>query len=188
MPASYPADISKYSFSSKDKLFFDTNIWLFTHGINRPNDPKEKAYSNALSQIIKAKSRIYTDVLVVSEFVNTCAKREFSIRNQGGGKLSFKRFRNSERFKSISSDVTRESGKILKLCDRLESGFRTLNMQQVLDDYEEGRIDFNDLVISDICKRNKLILVTDDGDFRNEGIPILTANRKMLNGRGKKLN
>lgn len=168
-------------------MFFDTNIWLFTHGINRPKDPKEKAYSNALSKIIKAKSRIYTDVLVVSEFVNTCAKREFSIRNQSGN-LSFKRFRKSGRFKSISSDVARESGKILKLCDRMESGFRTLNIQQILDGYEEGRIDFNDLVILDICKRNKLILVTDDGDFRNERIPILTANRKMLNGRGKKLN
>jgi predicted nucleic acid-binding protein len=47
--------------------------------------------------------------------------------------------------------------------------------------FEAGKQDFNDLLIGEICRRNKLTLVTDDEDFSSQGIPILTANALLAN-------
>lgn len=43
-----------------------------------------------------------------------------------------------------------------------------------------GISDFNDQVLTTLCKRSGLKLVTDDGDFKGRGIPIITANQKLL--------
>lgn len=40
--------------------------------------------------------------------------------------------------------------------------------------------DFNDVYYATLCRREKLVLVTDDGDFAVPGITILTANKSLL--------
>jgi len=42
-------------------------------------------------------------------------------------------------------------------------------------------LDFNDKGILKICQENKFVLLTDDGDYKNSDIDILTCNKQILN-------
>ncbi len=57
---------------------------------------------------------------------------------------------------------------------------RTKKIDDLLNDYATGSYDFNDQMITDLCKRKGLKLITNDGDFKGQGIPILTANNRLL--------
>ena len=63
----------------------------------------------------------------------------------------------------------------------MESGFEKLKIDTLLDAYSTGDSDFNDQVIAELCKVKGLTLITHDGDFKGQGISILTANRYLLN-------
>ena len=176
-----PIEVSNYNFKSADRLFFDTNIWIFLFGQNKPGELKSKIYSWTLNRILKAESRIYIDVLVVSEFINTYARRQFKLTKRKY--KNFKKFRQSEQFKPVASEIADVTKRILRHCKRIGSGFDTLAINALIDEYAKGESDFNDQIIAAICKRERLTLITDDGDFSGQGIQVLTANRKMLRRR-----
>jgi hypothetical protein len=39
--------------------------------------------------------------------------------------------------------------------------------------------DFSDLILIGFCRKEKLCLMTDDADYRNSNLDIITANKKM---------
>ena len=47
-------------------------------------------------------------------------------------------------------------------------------------DFSSGNVDFNDAILIDICKKRNLKLMTNDGDFQNGGIKVLTTNPRLL--------
>jgi len=55
-----------------------------------------------------------------------------------------------------------------------------LDLNQSLIDFQTGGIDFNDALLVDICKKRNLKLMTNDSDFQDVGIEILTTNPKLL--------
>ena len=117
-------EISKYVFQADDELLLDTNVWFFVHGPHRPGDPRAAAYSGALAKIVAAKSRVYVDVLIISEFVNRYARLKHQIlKGQSGVSSDFKKFRQSSIFKTIARDIAADVRKILANCTRVESGF-----------------------------------------------------------------
>ena len=71
-------DITTYKFTAKDRLFLDTNIWLYNYcescSVSPSYRPEVDSYSQALQDIHEKKSRIHIDVLVVSEFINRYAR------------------------------------------------------------------------------------------------------------------
>ena len=93
---------------------------------------------------------------------------------------SFKSFRNSQDFELIAQGIAAAVKQIMKHCSRVESCFTTLDMGDLLTDYDTGNFDFNDQVITEICKNNKFTLITNDSDFKTQEIPILTANQSLL--------
>lgn len=171
-------EITHYDFKSSDELLFDTNIWLFVYGPQRPGDSRAAAYSNALAKILAAQSRIYIDVLIVSEFINTYARLKWKV--VAPSSTDFKQFRKSGDFRPIAQDIAADARRVLKHCTRLESGFDSLAIDALLDDYAVGESDFNDQVLATLCKNKGLKLVTDDGDFKGYGVPVVTANRRLL--------
>ena len=170
-------EITSYAFKSTDKLLLDTNVWFFVYGPSKPNDKRVTVYSRALDKMLKAKSRVYIDVLIVSEFVNRYARMTQNILQD---KRRFKAFRQSEAFKGVAQDIADRVKRILRHCTRVESGFSTVDIDAVIDEYGMGNSDFNDDMLMNLCKRKGLKLVTDDGDFRSREIAILTANRRLL--------
>jgi len=172
-------DIRSYVFEPTDELLLDANIWLFVYGPGYdPDNRRVKVYSRALSKMLKAKSRIYIDVLIVSEFINRYARMKQHILNPGV--KNFKRFRQSAAFKPIAQDVAADARRILQHCIRVESGFEALDINALIAEYGKGDSDFNDQVLADLCRSKDLMLVTDDSDFKDYGLPVVTANRHLL--------
>ena len=191
--------VNQYNFNSKDRLFLDANIWLYLYCPQGSREYWVRTYSNVFDRILDAESLIYIDVLVVSEFVNTFARQEFDLAKQAlelakqEGTLteqelelakshlcSFKSFRNSPDFELIAQGITAAVKQIMKHCSQVESCFTTLNMDDLLTNYDTGNFDFNDQVITEICKSNEFTLITNDGDFKTQEISILTANQFLL--------
>lgn len=140
--------VRSYTFSHRDKLFLDANVWLYLFGPRQPRNYWNQIYSQVFNHILNTNSQIYIDVLVVSEFINAYARIKQRL--------------------------------VMGYCSKIESGFTTLSMNKLLADYISGDFDFNDQVITEICKNNGFTLITNDGDFRTQEIPILTANPSLL--------
>ena len=167
-------EVRHYNFTPQDKLFLDANIWLYLYGPQKPGNRWVRIYSAVFSSILNAKSRIYIDVLVVSEFINTYARLKWKL--VAPHIKSFKVFRNGSYFKPVASDIAADAKRVIDHCSRIESGFATLAIDDLLTDYAAGNSDFNDQMITELCKCNGLTLITNDRDFRSQEIPILTAN------------
>ncbi|MFZ5922436.1 MAG: PIN domain-containing protein [Chloroflexota bacterium] len=176
-------DITVYQFAETDNLFFDANIWLTLYGPQgAPNDPRSQVYSNALAEAVRAKSQIWVDVLVVSEFVNRFARIEYDIRFPNKSRRpDFKQFRNSPDFHPISQAIAAAVRNILKFAARIESGFSVIDINNLLLEFEATPNDFNDQILAGLCKNNSLVLVTHDSDFKGKGVDILTANPRIIN-------
>lgn len=175
-----PRDVEGYEFTSNDQLFLGTNIWLMIlcpQMHTQFSRPREHVYTSAWGRILASKGRVYTNILVISEFINTYARIQWK---RDTGDTKFKQFRNSEKFKPIARDIAKEAGKILCNCIRIGDSFTRLDTDALLGEFSQGKADFNDQVIREICKERNLKLVTDDGDFVGQGIPVLTANKKLL--------
>ena len=191
--------VGQHNFTSKDKLFLDANIWLYLYCPQGSRGSWVDIYSDVLDRILDAESRIYIDVLVVSEFINRFARQEWGLAKQGlelakqDGELteeewglaeshlsSFKNFRNSPDFELIAQGIAAAVKQIMKHCSRVESCFTTLEMDDLITNYDTGNFDFNDQVITEICKSNGFTLITNDSDFKTQEIPVLTANRNLL--------
>jgi predicted nucleic acid-binding protein len=174
-------DIAAYQFTETDKLFFDANVWLDIYGPQgAPNNFRTRIYSTALAKAIQAQCCIFTDVLVISEFINRFARIEHQILYTGRAPQDFKSFRNSPGFQPIASAITAAVRNILKFAARLESGFSTIDINAVLTEFDVRPSDFNDQIIVGLCLTNQLQLVTHDSDFKGRGVDILTANRKII--------
>lgn len=173
--------LTSYNFKPDDKLLLDANIWLFIYGPRSPGDTKVEVYSDAFNKILTAQCRIYIDVLIVSEFINTYARLKWNLwKKDSGSPIEFKQFRKSERFKSIAQDIAADVKRILKHCLRMDNGFGSLAIDALINDYASGNFDFNDQILANLCKNNGLKLVTDDSDFKNHEIFIITANKWLL--------
>lgn len=171
------SNVANYDFTADDELFLDTNIWLFIHGSQKPSDEKTSIYSTAFRRILEAKSRIYIDILIVSEYINVYVRQRARLVSN----VQFKTFRNTPEFKPIAQDAAKNSKLMLDSCLHIENRFRELDINTMVNEYAGGRYDFNDLVIEGLCKNRGLKLITDDGDFKDRGISVLTANKNLLN-------
>lgn len=182
MMMSKATDIKNYSFSAQDDLFFDTNIWILLYGPQgNPSDPFTHAYSRALARAIQARSRIWVDVLIISEFINRFARIEYDIQYPNKSQRpNFKQFRNNQIFRPIAQAIVGAVQNILKFSARLESGFSTVDISTLLSEFETTPSDFNDQILLRLCAANRLQLVTHDFDFKGKGLHILTANPRIL--------
>lgn len=170
--------VVSYKFNPADKLLLDTNIWLLVYGPQKPGDNRVAVYSQALSKILAAQSPIYIDVLIVSEFINAYARLKWKLSPTPPS--DFKQFRKSGDFKPVAQDIAADVKRVLQHCTRIENGFDSLAIDALIDEYAVGDSDFNDQILATLCKKEGLKLVTDDGDFKNQGVAVITANRKLL--------
>jgi predicted nucleic acid-binding protein len=170
-------EITRYDFKSSDALLLDANIWLFVYGPQKPRDSRVAVYSKALERILVARSRVYIDALIVSEFINAYARLEWRLLAPA---IEFKKFRKSKEFKPVAEAIAADVKRVLRHCTRVENGFESLAVDALLDEYAAGDSDFNDQILTTLCNKKSLTMVTDDGDFKGRGIPVVTANKQLL--------
>ncbi|MGC1375574.1 MAG: hypothetical protein WA821_05090, partial [Anaerolineales bacterium] len=139
-------DITGYAFSNHDRLFFDTNVWLYIFGPQgNPADAMPQIYSKAFASAIGAKSNIFLDVLVLGEFINRFARIEYDIQFPNKSKRpNFKEFRNSPAFQPVAQAIVSATRNILKFVARVESEFTRVDINALLSEFETGGHDFND--------------------------------------------
>jgi hypothetical protein len=175
-------DIATYKFAQPEDCVLDANVWLFLYGPSDLTDPRISIYSSAVDKILKAKCKIHLDVTLLSEYVNRHARLQFDLMREYTALKAetFKQFRDLGAFAPIAAEISVAAKQIVKLCARFESDFSICPIEGLLDEFAKGTRDFNDQIIGHACKNRKFTLITDDGDFRSEGIKVLTANRKLL--------
>lgn len=169
--------IDSYEYTESDAFFIDTNIWLYINAPQPPGDWKTRIYSKALAKILSAKSQIYIDALVISEYINRYARLAHELSKAS---ITFKEFRQSPAFKSAAKDIEISVKGILKHCQKTEIGFPSCDINQLLSKFGEGNSDFNDQLMIELCKSKGFKLITHDQDFKECGLTVLTANKRLL--------
>jgi predicted nucleic acid-binding protein len=173
--------IESYNFPAGKGYFFDTNIWLYIYGPLSWPDQRSDVYSRALKRIRDSKGTIYINCMIISEFINTFSRIEFKQQLEFS---RYKEFRNSLKYRAIAQDIAYNVKKIFKNTLACDPELQTMNFPEVMDLFEQGKYDFNDLLFAQICRAKGLIFVTHDKDFSELGVEILTANEKLI-GKGK---
>ena len=173
-------DIGTYAFGGDDQLLLDANIWLSIYGPDPTRRKRSSIYQRAFRRMKEAESCLYLDVLVLSEFINACARLEFNQRCPGGPRGRFKQFRQSPDFQPVAEEIAINATWICGAARRCATGFELCDVGSLLVSYAQGKSDFNDLMLCELCRARGLTFVTDDVDFRGSGLRILTANRRLL--------
>lgn len=121
---------------------------------------------------------MYVDFNTISEVVNRAFKIEYE-KFIKDNYVKIKDFRNSEAGKEALSDIyTIVKDNILNRFLIIEKSFSKKEIESFLT---VESLDFNDKALVSICKTLNLVLVTNDVDFRDSDIELLTANNRILN-------
>lgn len=173
--------IDQYTFTAADKLLLDANVWLFIYSPQyRPTDRRVQVYSTALKRMLGCHCEIFIDAIILSEFVNVLARLSYNSLPANKRPSDFKAFRSSSTFKPAAKSIADACRRILQFAKRIESGFTSLEPSTLIDRYEAGKSDINDLILTELCRLQDLTFVTDDFDFRGRGLKVLTANSRLL--------
>lgn len=173
-------DLSSYSFSSDEQVLVDTNVWLYL--FPAPGNPPQsfaQQYSTAFANLVSAQAQPVLDPMVLSEYLYRYIRLEWE-GNYKSRYSKFKDFRNSSDFSPIASVVEKTAKKILSFCQIHSVPANELDLSQALSDFSAGGEDFNDALLVDVCKKRNLKLMTNDGDFQDGGIEVLTTNPRLL--------
>ena len=176
------SDIESHTFTGEDRLLFDTNVWLYLYGpVSAARPTETRIYSKSLRDIRQAGSSVYLTPLILCEFINAFARIEYErTRANDRSVTDFKSYRNSALFRHVAEEIAWSATRVLNIADRCQFSFERADVGSMLVHFAKEQADFNDQVLVAVCEENALTLVTHDADFTGTGIPILTANRRLL--------
>lgn len=180
MPNVY--DVKEPCTFSNKPVFFDTNVWININGFD-PR-PEYRVYSDFYSSLLKKNNEVVVTDLVLSEFFNRCCKLQHNVclETKVTNERQFKKFRLSKDFQPYSESVRDTCLNIVDDCNFDQFQLSKESVSNVIEESAKGRLDYNDIVIRELCKERGYILVTHDYDFANCGFDIATANRRILKG------
>lgn len=172
-------DARKHAFTNADAILFDANILLYLYGpVVDPSKWEVQAYSKIFADALTGGARFFLDVLVVSEFINRFARLE--MKRLQPGQADFKAFRNSIDFVSVAKAIETQIKLILSVCLPENHLYAEWNHSNIFTSFATGNFDYNDQLIIETCRRNRFTVLTNDSDFTEGGITVLTANSKLL--------
>lgn len=173
-------NLATYTFSNGEQLLLDANVWLFLFPAPSGKPSTFAAgYSSAFKNMLVAGANLALDALVLSEYLNRYCRIEWSALHKTAYP-DFKKFRQSADYATVGQGAAVYARNILKHCKRHDHPFSVSDVTQVLADFEAGTCDFNDGLYVETCRKNKWKFVTNDGDFTNGGIEVLTSNPRLL--------
>jgi predicted nucleic acid-binding protein len=155
-------------------VFVDANVLIYLFWPTGQHN-FERSYASAFRELLRLGNPLFVDFMVVSEVVNRVVRMEHQRLNPA---LRFKDFRNSEMgqetlndiYVIIRNDVLKHFKVVGKAFDKQE-----IESCLVLDE-----LDFVDKGAVLLCQQNDMVLLTNDKDFRDAGIEILTGNPIIL--------
>lgn len=172
--------LSNYRFSKGELVLLDANILLYLFpGPLKPSHVLAKTYSHGINKLVQAEAIALTNTLLISEYLNSYCRLEYNA-TFAGTYDSYKKFRNSRDFPKLAQNASQNAKEILQLCQIHDFQEKRLNITGILSDFKAGKLDFNDAVYVDICRTEKFKFMTNDADFKNCGINILSCNQRLL--------
>ncbi|MGU3467758.1 hypothetical protein ACLBXO_23205 [Methylobacterium sp. C33D] len=169
---------------SRQRILFDTNIWIFINGVNQGADQnKVNNYSAAYSDLLRNDNEILVTDYVISEFANRCIKIAYDLHCQSKGILTdprqFKNVRKSVDFEPAMDEIRQNCLDLTRDCTYIPAGGHCV-IDNVINEFYEGNLDFTDIVLRDFCSKEQAFFMTDDGDFYDCGLTIITGNPYIL--------
>lgn len=157
-------------------LMFDTNVWLRIHGIAVDSaDARTRTYSAFFKKALEANRRIFVMGTVLSEYIH----RSLHLRAEHVGWKGQPKIHQRPEYSGWLSGIADEVSFIMEDSIKLDDGFSISDPEAICRGCSSKTINYNDVIIVEMCKQKNLTLVTDDADFSNEPIEIVTRNRKL---------
>lgn len=158
-------------------FLFDTNVWVYLQGpLQDYLSAPARAYSSFLGQVISAGGTLFLPQLVLAEFGNVALNILAKANGwaPGGAKIH-----QHNDYPQWAADVCDSVHAVASDCSRVDDGFCALDLDGLTSQIASTKLDLNDHLIGDICRRNGLTLVTHDRDFAAAHLPIVTANKRL---------
>ena len=163
-----------------ENFFFDTNILLYlfySHTI----DWASKAYSGIYISMLHNAVKIFIDNTVLSEFINRILRIEYDTKMKTLPEdelVPFKKFRDTSEGQEAVEHANNLVMNILKFIQIDGEIMNKMDIQSILI---VDSLDYNDKIIEHLCEKKGYILVTNDLDFKDSDIAILSAHHGFLN-------
>ena len=181
---------ANYSFTEKDRICFDTNIWFYLlPSPAQKRDTCADAYTKTIHCIIRSNATIIVDISILSEYLNRYARMEWDAYEKDTATQEhfrrFKDFRNSDYFKPIAEGAARSASKIIARCKQMiiqPAVGDKFEIEHILEDYGAAKCDFADAVLAETCRIHQYKIFTNDDDFGriDYGIEVITHNSNLL--------
>lgn len=174
---------SNISSIANKKIFFDANVLIYLFGYGTPTRANwEDQYARLYSNLIHQNNQFVIDFIVMSEFINRAIRIEYknylashSITEKD---LKYKDYRDSTDGTSALKDI------YLTVTDDILSDFEVIEKSYSKNDLTlmctVDSLDFSDKAIVKICDENQFVLLTNDLDFRDSTIDILSCHKKFF--------
>lgn len=156
-------------------IFVDANVLIYLFWPTGQYQ-YERNYARVFRNLLRQGNNLFIDFLVISEVVNRVVRIEYQKINP---LQKFKDFRNSKEGKDVLSDIYI----IVKndILTRFDIIGKTFSRQDIEKCLIVDELDFVDKATVALCKENNLVVLTNDKDFKNVGLDILTGNPHILN-------
>ena len=155
-------------------IFFDANVLIYLFWPTGQYS-YEKNYATVFSNLLRQGNNLFVDFLVTSEVINRILRNEHQRINPS---QKFKDFRNSEDGKDALEDIYI----IVKndILARFNIVGKAFNSQEIESLLSVDELDFVDKATVTLCEENNFVLLTNDKDFRDCGLDMLTGNPHIL--------
>ena len=165
-------------------VFVDANVIIYWNWAIAGSKQLEIDYSSIYQELIKQKNKLFVDFLVISEVVNKMMRERHNAKilleqkSNKNFRLSYKQFRNSNEGQQILDNIYT----ILKTqIEDFNIVGKSFSEDDIINFLNVDNLDFNDKGILQMCQENNFVLLTNDEDYKNSDIDILTCNRQILN-------
>jgi predicted nucleic acid-binding protein len=165
---------------NKRQIFFDANILLY---IFWPTGSGwTKPYSTIFNRLLKQKNEMAVDFIVISEVVNRAVRIEYEkhlqTNNTPKENLPFKKYRDSQDGQEALNDVYEIVKK--NIVSKFSIAGKAFTKSDIENFLHIDSLDFSDKGIAAICKEHGFVLLTNDKDFADSDLEILTSNPGLL--------
>jgi hypothetical protein len=174
--------------------FVDANVWIYSlQSFGELENWKANYYTffyDIIESNLDPQPKIIVPALLLSEIVNTFLRQiaipeyKLSMGIDAKDKFDFKRgYRHTahhkDSFERIMDDIGGLHSSLLFLDDSGIVGKPSLLLNKSI-----GSIDYNDYLYYSLCKefskKDGVVILTNDGDFVVDDLPIITLNRNLL--------
>lgn len=155
-------------------IFFDANVLIYLFWPTGQHS-FEQNYARVFRNLLRQGNNLFVDFLVTSEVINRILRNEHQRINPS---QKLKDFRNSEDGKDALDDIYI----IVKndILARFNVVGKAFNSQEIESLLSVDELDFVDKATVTLCEENNFVLLTNDKDFRDSGLDMLTGNPHIL--------